>query len=190
MKAKLLMTFLMLGALVAAGTVTAAAQSKADEKAVMDTLELMAKATIAKDVATLDNIYGDEVTYSHSTSATQTKTQVLADIKGPTVAEFMRFSETTIRLYGSVAVVKGIRGLPQRTSRSIAGQPSEHIVGSRASCSWPARLANRRASDHEDRAVNRHARHEVDVRTSLMKYDSRRGYKSSTSAENAPKTTA
>ena len=162
MKAKLLMTFLMLGALVAAGTVTRAAQSKVDEKAVMDTLESMAKATIAKDVATLDNIYGDEVTYSHSTSATQTKTQVLADIKGPNVAEFMKFSETTIRLYGSVAVAKGIVD-PQRTSRSIAGQPSEHIVGSRASCAWPARLADRRASDHEDRAVNRHARHEVDV---------------------------
>ena len=92
MKAKLLMTFLMLGGLMAAGTVTRAAQSKVDEKAVMDTLESMAKATIAKDVATLDNIYGDEVTYSHSTSATQTKTQVLAYIKGPNVAEFMKFS--------------------------------------------------------------------------------------------------
>ena len=62
MKTKLLLTFLMLAALVGGGTVTKAAQSKADEKAVMDTLELMAKATIAKDVATLDNIYGDEVT--------------------------------------------------------------------------------------------------------------------------------
>ena len=43
-----------------------------------------------------------------STSATQTKAQVLADIKGPNVAEFMKFSETTIRLYGNVAVAKGI----------------------------------------------------------------------------------
>ena len=112
MKAKLLMTFLMLGALVAAGTVTRAGQSKADEKAVMDTLESMAKATIAKDVATLANIYGDEVTYSHSTAATQTKTQVLADIKGPNVAEFMKFSETTglspgnqIWIYGSEGTI-------------------------------------------------------------------------------------
>ncbi|HET7696129.1 MAG TPA: nuclear transport factor 2 family protein [Vicinamibacterales bacterium] len=109
MKAKLLMmTFVMLGALVAAGTATEAAQSKADEKAVTDTLELMARATIAKDVATLEKIYGDEVTYSHSSAATQTKSQVLADINGPNVAEFMKFSETTIRLYGNVAVVKGI----------------------------------------------------------------------------------
>ena len=108
MKATLLMTSLMLGALVAAGTVTPAAQSKADEKAVMDTLEAMARATIAKDVATLATIYGDDVTYSHSNSTTQTKSQVLADIKGPGVAEFMKFSDTTIRFYGDVALAKGI----------------------------------------------------------------------------------
>jgi ketosteroid isomerase-like protein len=108
MKATLLMTVLMLGSLVAAGPVTRAAQSNADEKAVMDTLESMAKATIAKDVAALDKIYGDDVTYSHSNSSTQTKAQVLADIKGPNVAEFMKFSDTTIRLYGNVALAKGI----------------------------------------------------------------------------------
>jgi hypothetical protein len=108
MNAKLLMTALMLGALAAVGPVTGAAQSTADEKAVRATLELMAKATIAKDVTTLDHIYGDEVTYSHSNGATQTKAQVLADIKGPNVAEFMKFGETTIRLYGSVALAKGI----------------------------------------------------------------------------------
>jgi hypothetical protein len=108
MKTKLVMTLVMLGTVVAAGTVTAAPQSKADEKAVMDTLELMARATIAKDVATLDKIYGDDVTYSHSNASTQTKIQVLAEIKGPNVAEFMKFSDTTIRLYGDVAVAKGI----------------------------------------------------------------------------------
>lgn len=108
MKAKPLLTFLLLGALVAAGTVTRAAQNKGDEKAVMDTLESMAKATVAKDVATLDNIYGDDLTYSHSNATTQTKAQVLADIKGPNVAEFMKFSETTMRFYGNVALAKGI----------------------------------------------------------------------------------
>ena len=108
MKAKLLLTLVLLGALVARGTVTKAVQGKADEKAVMDTLELMAKATVAKDVATLETIYGDDVTYSHSNASTQTKTQVLADVKGPNVVELMKFNETTIRLYGDVAVAKGI----------------------------------------------------------------------------------
>jgi ketosteroid isomerase-like protein len=105
MKTQMLM---MLMPLVIAATVTPAVQGTADEKAVMNTLESMAKATIAKDVATLEKIYGDEVTYSHSTAATQTKAEVLADIKGTNVAEFMKFSETTIRVYGNVAVAKGI----------------------------------------------------------------------------------
>ena len=83
-------------------------RAQSAERAVLDTLELMAKATVAKDVATLDKIYGRDVTYSHSTAATQTKAEVLADIKGANVAEFMKFSETTIRLYGDVALAKGI----------------------------------------------------------------------------------
>ena len=62
------LTLAFVGAFLSAA-VLSAANDPADEKAVMDTLESMAKATIAKDVATLDNIYGDEVTYSHSTSA-------------------------------------------------------------------------------------------------------------------------
>ena len=97
-----------LATLMTAASVTPTAQRQTDEKAVLATLELMSKATIGKDVAMLDRIYGDEVTYSHSSAATQTKAQVLADIKGPNVAEFMRFSDTTVRLYGDVAVVKGV----------------------------------------------------------------------------------
>jgi ketosteroid isomerase-like protein len=80
----------------------------ADQKAVMATLETMAKATIDKDVATLTRIYGDDVTYAHSSALTETKAQVLKNIQGPSVAEFMKFSDTTIRVYGDVAVAKGI----------------------------------------------------------------------------------
>ena len=80
----------------------------ADQKAVMDTLELMAKATISKDLPTLEKIYGDDVTYSHSSAATQTKAEVLADVRGNNVAEFMRFTNTTIRVYGDVALAKGV----------------------------------------------------------------------------------
>jgi hypothetical protein len=105
MKIPMLMT---LAALMTAGSVAPTAQGQADEKAVLATLELMSKATVFKDIATLDRIYGDDVTYSHSSAATQTKAQVLADVKGPNVAESMKFSDTTVRLYGDVAVVKGV----------------------------------------------------------------------------------
>ncbi len=85
-----------------------AANDPAEEKAVMATLEAMAKATLAKDVPTLARIYGEDVTYAHSSGLTETKAQVLKNIQGPGQAEFMRFSDTTIRIYGTVALVKGV----------------------------------------------------------------------------------
>jgi ketosteroid isomerase-like protein len=88
-----------------AGSATA---NSPDTKAVMATLETMAKATIEKDVATLGKIYGDDLTYSHSSALTETKAQVLKNITGPSVAEFMKFSDTQIRVYGDVALAKGV----------------------------------------------------------------------------------
>jgi ketosteroid isomerase-like protein len=88
-----------------AGSATA---NSPDTKAVMATLEAMARATIEKDVAMLGKIYGDDITYSHSSALTETKAQVLKNIQGPGVAEFMKFSDTNIRVYGDVALAKGV----------------------------------------------------------------------------------
>jgi ketosteroid isomerase-like protein len=84
------------------------ADTASDQKAVMATLEAMAKATIEKDVATLGRIYSDDITYAHSSALTETKAQVLKNVQGPSIAEFMKFSDTTIRIYGDTAVAKGI----------------------------------------------------------------------------------
>jgi len=100
--------FLMLVVMMTAGASTFSAQGQADQKAVMDTLELMAKATISKDIPTLEKIYGDDVTYSHSSAQTQTKAEVIDGVKGNNVAVFMNFSEMTVRVYGNVALAKGI----------------------------------------------------------------------------------
>ena len=99
--------FGVIAALAVCGGVVIA-DTAADQKAVMATLETMAKATIAKDVATLDKIYSDDITYAHSSALTETKAQVLKNVQGPSVAEFMRFSDTTIRIYGDTAVAKGV----------------------------------------------------------------------------------
>ncbi len=88
-----------------AGSATA---NSPDSKAVMATLETMAKATLEKDVATLGRIYADDLTYAHSSALTETKAQVLKNIQGPSVAEFMKFSDTNIRIYGDVALAKGV----------------------------------------------------------------------------------
>ena len=84
------------------------ADTASDQKAVMATLEAMAKATIGKDVAMLGRIYGDDLTYAHSSALTETKAQVLKNIEGPSMAEFMKFSDTTIRIYGDTALAKGV----------------------------------------------------------------------------------
>lgn len=106
-------TLTLMAVLMAAGTLafaqkTSGAASPADEKAVTATLEAMAKATIDKDVATLTRIYGDDLTYSHSSALTETKAEVLKNVQGPNVAEFMKFSDTKIRVYGDVALAKGV----------------------------------------------------------------------------------
>jgi ketosteroid isomerase-like protein len=78
-----------------------------DEKSVMATLEAMAQATINKDVATLDKIYHPDLTYSHSSAMNQTKAEVLKAVAGPAVTESMTFHETSVRIYGNVALVRG-----------------------------------------------------------------------------------
>ena len=86
-----------------------------DEKAVMATLEDMAQATIKRDVATLDKIYHPDLTYSHSSAMLQSKAEVLKAAAGPAVTESMTFHDSTIRIYGNVALVRGVNELRNGT---------------------------------------------------------------------------
>jgi ketosteroid isomerase-like protein len=86
-----------------------------DEKAVMATLEDMAQATVKKDVATLDKIYHPDLTYSHSSAMLQSKAEVLKAAAGPAVTESMTFHDSTIRIYGNVALVRGVNELRNGT---------------------------------------------------------------------------
>ena len=99
---------MLCGLAMCAAAASAAPADPKDEKAVMATLEAMAKATISKDVATLSKIYSDDLTYSHSSSQNQTKAEVLKAFEGPSKGEFMKFSDMTVRTYGNVALAKGI----------------------------------------------------------------------------------
>ena len=101
--------FVLIATLGVSAAAISAANNPADEKAVIATLEAMAKATIDKDPATLSKIYGEDLTYAHSSALTETKAQVLANIKGERVpGTHMKFSGTTIRIYGDVALAKGV----------------------------------------------------------------------------------
>src|SRR6476620_6053943 len=102
------MSIAVLCASMMSAAVWAAPADPKDEKAVMATLEAMATATIKKDVPALSKIYADDITYSHSSAQNQNKTEVLEALKGPSVAESMKFSGMNIRTYGNVALAKGV----------------------------------------------------------------------------------
>jgi ketosteroid isomerase-like protein len=109
------MVAVICGMLLSAVALPATNNDSKDEKAVMTTLEDMAQATIKKDVATLDKIYHPDLTYSHSSALLQSKAEVLKAAAGPGVTESMTFHDSTIRVYGNVALVRGINELRNGT---------------------------------------------------------------------------
>lgn len=103
------------GTLLAAVALPATNNDSKDERAVMATLEAMAQATIKKDVAALDKIYHADLTYSHSSAMLQSKAEVLKAAAGPAVTESMTLHDSTIRIYGNVALVRGLNELRNGT---------------------------------------------------------------------------
>ena len=102
---------------------TAASRSAADPKAdVLAAMESWKQAMLAKDTAALDRLLHPDLTYSHSNGMTQTKADVL---KSPGNNQSITFGETTVRVYGDTALVKGVIDF---VSVSSAGTPaSNHL---------------------------------------------------------------
>jgi hypothetical protein len=105
---KKLIAVLLSGVFLSAVGISAAANDPKEEKQVAATMETMAKATVNKDLATLDKVYHEDLTYGHSTGAVQTKAEILKAVSGPAKVQSLAFRDTTIRIYGSVALFKGI----------------------------------------------------------------------------------
>ena len=100
-------TLLVLIALVSTAPLGAAADT-ADERAVMGTLEAMARATVRKDIPALEKIYHGDLSYAHSTGELQTKAQVLRVVRERT-SESMSFADMKIHIIGrSTALARGI----------------------------------------------------------------------------------
>ena len=88
----------------------AAEGNAAEEKAIMTTLEAYATAIINRDVPTLDRIYHDDLSYNHSTGATQNKTEIMKAVPGGTFTT-TKFSDARFQFYGQVAVVRVVTDL-------------------------------------------------------------------------------
>jgi ketosteroid isomerase-like protein len=80
-----------------------------EDKEVLAALDAWKQATMKKDGAALDKLLHPDLTYSHSSGMTQTKADVIKAVTtGKASVEAIEFSDTTVRVYGKTALVKGV----------------------------------------------------------------------------------
>src|ERR1017187_4753560 len=84
---------------------TAASLNAADPKAdVLAAMESWKQAMLTKAAAALDRLLHPDLTYSHSDGKNQTKADLM---KSPDNNQSITFGETTVRVYGDTALLKG-----------------------------------------------------------------------------------
>jgi ketosteroid isomerase-like protein len=78
------------------------------EKEVLAAMDAWKRATIKKDGAALDKLLHPDLTYSHSSAMNQTKDEFIKSVTtGKATVEGITFADTTVRVYGKTALVKG-----------------------------------------------------------------------------------
>jgi len=110
-------------ALLSAAVLSGAAPTPAQEKEVMAAMNAWIQATAKQDAAALQKILHDELTYTHSSAATQTKAEVLKDVqegRGPAGVEL---ADTTVRIYDNAALVKAMVTVRSRNPNAPPAVP-------------------------------------------------------------------
>ena len=75
-------------------------------KEVLAASDALKQAMMKKDAAALKKLLHENLTYSHSNARLQTKADVVAATTGNTTIEAMDFSEVTVRVYGTTALIR------------------------------------------------------------------------------------
>lgn len=76
-------------------------------KEVMAASDAWKQAMMKKDGAALQRLLHNDITYSHSNGRNQTKAEVAeATTTGKTTIEAMDFSDTTVRVFGTTALIR------------------------------------------------------------------------------------
>ena len=86
---------------LAAAASLSAADPKADVLAAMETWK---QAILKKDAAALDRLLHPDLLYSHSDGRTETKADILKALPN---TQSVTFGESSVRVYGNTALVKG-----------------------------------------------------------------------------------
>jgi len=81
------------------------AAKPADEKAVLAAEKQLAAAMVKADVATIEKLLDEGLSYTHSAALTETKAQFLQAIRsGSTKYDAVEYNETKIRQYGNTVI--------------------------------------------------------------------------------------
>ena len=92
----------------------------------MGAMNAWIEATVKQDVSALQKILHDELTYSHSNATSQTKAEVIQDVKEGRAPMGVELADTTVRIYGNTALVKSmvtVRGRPRNPPQNAANNP-------------------------------------------------------------------
>ncbi len=98
---KILLTSLFLLAFV----ISASAQTNKIEQDILQLEKEWVEALVKADVAALERIYSDSLTYTHSNSNTDTKAEYITNLKaGKTKYISMEREDVKVRVYGNTAL--------------------------------------------------------------------------------------
>ncbi len=106
MKQRTLLLVILSVTLLLFSQVTARA---ADNAAVVQAVEQeRAKAQVDRNFPVLDRLIGDELTYTHASGETESKAELLGDLKsGNLVYKSLTNTDVKVRVYGRTAVLTG-----------------------------------------------------------------------------------
>jgi ketosteroid isomerase-like protein len=99
-----------------------------DPAAIAALVEKLRQAMLSRDMAVLDDLLADELTYGHSDRRVQTKAEFVdAVVTGKSAFNAITISEQTIRIVGDVAIVRH-RFEGDTVSNGKPGHPDIRIV--------------------------------------------------------------
>lgn len=93
---------------LAVACLAVAASAPKEEKEVLAAMDVFKNALINKDGAALEKLLSPDLAYVHSGGQFQTKAEVIDSVvKGKAAIERLDFSDTSVRIYGNTALVRG-----------------------------------------------------------------------------------
>ncbi len=109
MKNRTLLVFVAILALVSGFQGAAyAAEGSAVKQTILKVGQERTRAQVERNFGALDRLMGDDLTYTHASGFTQTKAELLGDLKsGRSVYKSITNSDVKVRVYGNTAVVTG-----------------------------------------------------------------------------------